>query len=59
MRRWLPLLLLLPFVALSWPPLYNRIDPVIAGFPFFYVWMFGWIVLAALLTWLVYRGSRA
>lgn len=58
-RRWLPWLLLLPFAALLWPPLYSRIDPEVAGFPFFYVWQFAWIVIAALLTWLVHRGSRA
>ncbi|HET7562096.1 MAG TPA: DUF3311 domain-containing protein [Rhodanobacteraceae bacterium] len=57
-RRWLPLLLLVPFAALLWPPLYNRIEPTIAGFPFFYTWQFAWVVLAALLTWLVHRGSR-
>jgi Protein of unknown function (DUF3311) len=58
-RRWLPLILLVPFAALLWPPLYNRIDPVIAGFPFFYVWQFTWVVLAALLTWIVHRRGRA
>jgi hypothetical protein len=58
LRRCLPLLLLIPFAALLWPPLYSRIEPSFAGFPFFYVWQFAWIVLAALITWLVYRGSR-
>ena len=58
-RRWLPLILLLPFVALLWVPLYNRTQPMLAGFPFFYAWQFGWIVLAALLTWIVQRGRRA
>lgn len=58
LRRCLPLLLLIPFAALLWPPLYNRIEPTLAGFPFYYVWQFVWIVLAAILTWLVYRGSR-
>jgi len=59
MRKLLPLLLLAPFIALLAVPFYNRAEPSVAGFPFFYVWMFVWIVLAALLTWIVFRGSRA
>ncbi|MGH8212158.1 MAG: DUF3311 domain-containing protein [Rhodanobacteraceae bacterium] len=59
MRKFLPLLLLLPFIALLAVPFYNRSEPTVAGFPFFYVWMFVWIVLAALLTWIAFRGSRA
>lgn len=59
MRKLLPLLLLLPFIALLAVPLYNRIEPTVAGFPFFYVWMFVWVVLAAILTWIVFLGRRA
>ncbi|MBS0431054.1 MAG: DUF3311 domain-containing protein [Proteobacteria bacterium] len=59
MRKFLPPLLLLPFLALLAVPIYNRAEPTIAGFPFFYVWMFAWIVLSALLTWIVFRGRRA
>lgn len=58
LRRWLPLVLLIPFFALLWVPFYSRTQPMIAGFPFFYVWQFSWIVLAALLTWVVHRGRR-
>ena len=59
MRKLLPLLLLAPFIALLAVPFYNRAEPSVAGFPFFYVWMFAWIVLAALLTWVVFRRRRA
>ncbi|ODU93974.1 MAG: hypothetical protein BGP23_06045 [Lysobacterales bacterium 66-474] len=59
MRRWLPLILVIPFIALLWVPFYNRTQPAVAGFPFFYVWQFAWVVLAALLTWIVHRGWRA
>jgi hypothetical protein len=59
MRKYLPLLLLLPFIALLDVPFYNRAEPTVAGFPFFYVWMFAWVVLAALLTWVVFAGRRA
>ncbi len=59
MRKLSPLLLLAPFIAMLAVPFYNRAEPSVAGFPFFYVWMFVWIVLAALLTWIVFRGRRA
>ncbi|HJR11689.1 MAG TPA: DUF3311 domain-containing protein [Rhodanobacteraceae bacterium] len=59
LRRCLPLALLLPFIALLWVPFYNRVQPTLAGFPFFYVWLFAWIVLTAALTWMVHRGRRA
>lgn len=58
LSRWVPLLLLVPFVALLWLPFYNRVEPSIAGFPFFYVWLFGWTVGAALLTWFVWAAQR-
>jgi hypothetical protein len=57
-RKLAPWLLLIPFIALLCVPLYNRTQPTIAGFPFFYVWQFAWVVLAALLTWIVHRGWR-
>lgn len=59
LRRWLPLILLIPFIALLWVPFYARTRPVLMGFPFFYAWQFAWVVLVALLTWIVHRGWRA
>ncbi|MFO1507082.1 MAG: DUF3311 domain-containing protein [Lysobacterales bacterium] len=58
MRKLIDWLLLIPFVALLWVPFYAGRKPVVAGFPFFYAWQFAWIVIAALLTWIVYRGNR-
>lgn len=57
-RKLLALLLLVPFVALLAVPLYNRVEPSVAGLPFFYVWMFAWVPIASLLTWIVFRGNR-
>ncbi len=57
--RWWGLLLLVPFVAALGMPLYNRMAPGVAGFPFFYVWQLVWIVLTSILTWIVYRRWRA
>ena len=56
-RAWY-LLLLLPFVALAYPPIYAREGPQVFGFPFFYWYQFAWVPLAAGLTWVVYRAVR-
>jgi hypothetical protein len=53
-RRWSFLLLLIPFIALLWPPFYNTYDPSFMGIPFFYWYQMLWILLTALLTMLVY-----
>jgi hypothetical protein len=53
-RRWFLILLLIPFIALLWPPLYNKYDPALLGMPFFYWYQILWILLTALLTALLY-----
>jgi hypothetical protein len=55
-RKFKPLLLLLliPFIALCWPPFYNFRDPELAGVPFFYWFQLLWIVITAIITAVVY-----
>ena len=55
--RWHYLLLLPPLVLL-WVPTYNRIEPSLAGIPFFYWYQMAWVVLTAGLTFIVYRIDR-
>lgn len=54
--------LLLPPLLLLWVPHYNRIEPALAGIPFFYWYQMAWVVITAGLTWIVYlldkRGRR-
>ena len=52
-RGWY-LLLLVQFVAVLWPPFYNRDEPRFIGMPFFYWYQLLWVVIAALLTATVY-----
>jgi hypothetical protein len=52
--RLLHLLLLLPFAAILWVPSYNRLDPELAGIPFFYWYQLLWIPLGALILLPVY-----
>lgn len=46
-------LLLIPFVATLWPPFYAHADPPLFGFPFFYWYQLLWVVLAAVVVWIV------
>lgn len=57
--RQLYLLLLLPYLAMMWVPSYNRIEPEIAGIPFFYWYQMLWIVLgAAVMLPIYWREER-
>jgi hypothetical protein len=51
------LLLLVPLVLL-WVPFYNRIEPSLAGIPFFYWYQIVWIPITVILTLIVYRLDR-
>jgi hypothetical protein len=53
-RRWFFLVLMLPYVVLLYPPLYNAYDPTFLDIPFFYWYQMLCIILTALLTILVY-----
>ncbi len=58
-RRLFLLLLLAPFIGLLWPGFYNSTTPALIGIPFFYWYQLLWVVLGALVTWLVYRLRAA
>jgi Protein of unknown function (DUF3311) len=53
-RRWLLILLIIPFIALLYPPFYNHPDPTFIGMPFLYWYSLLWIILTAILTAVVY-----
>ena len=55
--RWYALLLV-PFVATLWVPFYDRVEPTLAGVPFFYWYLFLWILLVAALNAIVYFAVR-
>jgi hypothetical protein len=54
----LRLLLLLPFIGLLAVPLYNREEPSLFGFPFFYWYLLLWVPTTSLLIHIVHRGER-
>lgn len=56
--RPLYLLLLIPYLAMMWVPSYNRIEPQIAGIPFFYWYQLAWIVLGAAVMLPIYLSEE-
>ncbi len=52
------ILLLIPFIATLWPPFYNSLTPYWFGIPFFYWYLFLWIILSSLITGVVYFFTR-
>lgn len=57
-RAWLPLILLLPYLALLWLPFYVDARPSVLGFPFFYWYQFLWVPITSLLMYVVYRSAK-
>ena len=53
--RWL---LLIPFLALIVPPLYNLWAPTLGGIPFFYWYQIAIVFVTAGLTWYLYRREE-
>lgn len=60
-RYWPRLLLLIPFALVIWVPFYNRIEPTLAGIPFFYWYQLLAILIGAAVVMLVYalEGRKA
>jgi hypothetical protein len=56
-RHWY-WLLLLPFLALLYPPLYSHLTPRVFGIPFFYWYQAVWLAITAAITTFVYRRTR-
>lgn len=48
-------LLAIPIVALMWVGSYDRIEPKLGGFPFFFWYQFVWVVLCSVFTWTAYK----
>jgi hypothetical protein len=56
--RWM-LLLILPYLALCFPPIYARSMPSLWGFPFFYWYQFLWVIVTSALLGIVYRKLKS
>ena len=54
---WWYLLFVIQFVAVLWPPFYNKADPSWIGLPFFYWYQLLWVLISAAITALVYLAT--
>ena len=58
-RRPQVLWLLVPYVLyLGVLPWVNRVEPVVLGLPFLFVWLLGATLLTPVAVWLTRRGDR-
>jgi hypothetical protein len=55
---WWYLLFVIQFIAVLWPPFYNKIEPSWIGLPFFYWYQLVWVAIAALLNGIVYFATQ-
>ena len=53
-RNWVLILLIVPFLAVLYPPLYAGVQPELLGIPYFIWYQFAWTVITAVLTIFVY-----
>lgn len=56
-RVWL-WLLVIPLIATLYPPFYSFVKPTFYGIPFFYWYQFLWVIIAAVITGIVYYATR-
>jgi hypothetical protein len=54
---WWYMLFLVQFVAVLWPPFYNRAEPALIGLPFFYWYQLFWVMGGAILTAIVHFAT--
>jgi hypothetical protein len=57
-KHWL-WLLILPWIGVVWVPFYNKVEPVLWGFPFFYWYQLLWVLISAVITAVVYKKTKA
>lgn len=55
-RKYSPFLwlLIIPFIVLLIPPIYNHVNPELFGIPFFYWFQLSWVIITAIITAIVY-----
>jgi hypothetical protein len=55
---WWYLLFVFQLVAVAWPPFYNTVEPSWIGVPFFYWYQMACVLVAAVLTAIVYFATN-
>jgi Protein of unknown function (DUF3311) len=55
---WWYLLFIVQFIAVLWPPFYNKATPYVLGVPFFYWYQLLWVIISAVFTAVVYFATE-
>jgi hypothetical protein len=55
---WWYLLFVVQYVAVLWPPFYNKALPELGGIPFFYWYQMLWVIISAIFTAIVYYAVK-
>ena len=56
--HWTRILFILPFVALMWVSSFNKVDPQLFGFPFYYWYQLLWVLIGAGIAAIVYKAEH-
>ncbi len=51
-------MVIVPLVAMMWVPSYNKREPELFGFPFFYWYQLMWVFITGALTFIAYLFVR-
>lgn len=51
-------LFLIEFMLVLWPPFFNKLEPTLGGLPFFYWYQLVCVLVAAVITAIVYFKTR-
>ena len=54
-NNWALLLLIIPYITLLYPPLYNSLTPKLGAVPYFIWYQFLWVLIGAGITAVVYK----
>jgi Protein of unknown function (DUF3311) len=55
---WWYLLFVVQFIAVLWPPFFNKVEPLWRGIPYFYWYQMLWVLISAVFTAVVYFATR-
>ncbi len=57
-RHWLRILFVLPFISMLWVSSYNKVEPTLFDFPFYYWYQLVWVVLSAAIAGVIYKAEH-
>ncbi len=56
--RWWYLLAIIPLIGTLFPSFYASTTPMLWGIPFFYWYQMMWVIISAIITWIMYSALK-